>query len=60
MWQPLFKQKIAGKLAQLIGLRDEDMVINTMITTYNTAVIDAASEVLENETVGHKRCSRPL
>ena len=27
-----------GKFAPLIGLRDEDMNINTMITTYNTAV----------------------
>ena len=29
----------------LIGLRHEDLDINTMITTYNTAVTDAASEI---------------
>ena len=34
-----------GKFAPLIGLRDEDMDINTMITTYNTAVTDAASTI---------------
>ena len=33
---------ICGKYTPLIGLRDEDMDINTMITTYNTAVTDAA------------------
>ena len=38
--------KIAGKFAPLIGLRDEDMDINTMITTFNTTVTDAASEIL--------------
>ena len=32
-----------------IGLSDEDMDINTMITTYNTAVTDAASEILGKE-----------
>ena len=33
----------------LIGLSDEDMDIDTMITTYNTAVTDAASEILWKE-----------
>ena len=37
------------EIRKLIGLRDEDMDINTMITTYNTAVTDAASEILGNE-----------
>ena len=32
----------------LIGLSDEDMDIDTMITTYNTAVTAAASEILRN------------
>ena len=32
--------------APLIGLSDEDMDIDIMITTYNTAVTDAASEIL--------------
>ena len=39
----------SGKFAPLIGLRDEDMDINTMITTYNTAVTDAAREILGKE-----------
>ena len=56
---------IGGKFAPLIGLRDREMGINTMITTYNTAVIDAASEILGEEAsqekdMGHLRCSRTL
>ena len=43
-----FKVTIGGKFASLIGLRDEGMDINT-ITTYNTSVTDAASEILGNE-----------
>ena len=38
-----------GKFAPHIGLRYEDMNINTMITTYNTAVTGAASEILGKE-----------
>ena len=38
---------IGGKVAPLIGLSDEDM--DTMITTYNTAVTDAAIEILGKE-----------
>ena len=44
-----FQAMIGGKFAPLIGLRDEDMDTNTMITTCNTAVTDAASEILGNE-----------
>ena len=40
-----FQATTGGKFAPLIGLRDEDMDINTMITTYNTVVTDAASEI---------------
>ena len=40
-----FQATIGGKFAPLIGLRDEDMDIETMITTYNTAVTNAASEI---------------
>ena len=40
---------ICGKFTPLSGLRDEDMAINTMITTYNTAVTDAACEILGNK-----------
>ena len=37
------------EFSPLIGLRHEDLDINTMITTYNTAVTDAASEILGKE-----------
>ena len=62
-----FQATICGKFTSLIGLRDEDMDINTMITTYNTAVTDAASEILGNKcrrkmplAMGHQRCFQPL
>ena len=45
-----FQAAIDGKFAPLIGLSDEDMDMDTMITIYNTAVTDAASE-----TLGKKR-----
>ena len=48
-----FQAKIGGKFASLTGLRDENIVINTIITSYNTAVTDAASEVL-----GKERCRK--
>ena len=41
-----FQATIGGKFAPLIGLSDEYMDIDTMITTYNTAVTDAASVIL--------------
>ena len=41
-----FQATIGGKFAPLTGLSDEDMDMDTMITTYNTAVTDAASEIL--------------
>ena len=44
-----FQATIGGKFAPLIGLSDEDMDIDTMITTYNTAVTDAAGEILGKE-----------
>ena len=44
-----FQATIGGKFAPLIGLSDEDIDIDTMIITYNTAVTDAASEILRNE-----------
>ena len=44
-----FQATIGGKFAPLIGLSDEDMGMDTMITTYNTAVTDAASEILGKE-----------
>ena len=59
-----FQATNCGKFTALISLRDEDMDINTMITTYNTAVTDAASGILGNESqenaMGHQRCSQPL
>ena len=45
-----FQATIGGKFAPLIGLSDEDMDMDTMIIiTYNTAVTDAASEILGKE-----------
>ena len=44
-----YQAVLCGKFTLLIGLRDEDMDINTMITTYNTAVTDAANKILWNE-----------
>ena len=44
-----FQATIGGKFAPLIGLRDDDMDIDTMITTYNTVVTDASSEILGKE-----------
>ena len=35
-----FQAAIAGKFAPLIGLKNEDMDIYTMINTYNEAVTD--------------------
>ena len=40
-----FRATIGGKFAPLIGLRDEDMDTNTVITTCNTAVTEAVSEI---------------
>ena len=50
-----FQTTMGGKFASLIGLRDEDLDIDTMITTYNTAVTDSASEIL-----GKKSRRKPL
>ena len=36
---------IGGKFTPLMELSDEDMNIDIMTTTYNTAVIGAASEI---------------
>ena len=44
-----FQATIGGNFAPIIGLSDEDMDIDTMITTYNTIVTDAASEILGKE-----------
>ena len=49
MWLIHSKATIGGKFALLIGLRDQDMNIDTMITTYNTAVTHADCEMLEKE-----------
>ena len=45
----IFQATIGVIFAPLIGLRDEVMDINTMIT-YNTAVTDAPSEILGEES----------
>ena len=48
-----FQATIYWKFTPSTGPRDEDMDIDTMITTYSTAVTDAASELL-----GKKRHSK--
>ena len=59
-----FQATIGGKFALHINLRDDDIDIDSMITTYNTAVTDTVSEILGKEcckqALGHQRCSRPL
>ena len=44
-----FQATTGGKFAPLIGLRDDDMDTDTMITIYNTALTDAAREILGKE-----------
>ena len=44
-----FQTTIGGKFAPLINLRDADIDIDSMITTYNTVVTDTASEILGKE-----------
>ena len=44
-----FQATMGGKFAPLIGLRDKDMNIDTMITTCNKTLTDAASEILWKE-----------
>ena len=41
-----FQATIGGKFAPFIGLSNEDMDIDTMVAIHNTAVTDAASEIL--------------
>ena len=45
-----FQATIGGKFAPLIGLSDEDMDIDTMISTKYTAVNDSASSILGKES----------
>ena len=45
-----FEATIGRKFAPLIGLRDEDTNIDTMITTYNITVTGAASKMLGKES----------
>ena len=42
-----FQATIGEKFALLIGLGDDDVDINTTITTYNTTLTDAVSEIRE-------------
>ena len=48
-----FEATIGGKFAPLIGLKYENMDINTVITIYNTAVTDVASEILGRNVAGN-------
>ena len=49
-----FQATMGGKFASLIGLRDEELDIDTMITTYNTAVTDSAGEILGKNVAGSR------
>ena len=55
-----FQATIGGKFAPLIGLSDEDTVSDAMVTTYNTAVTGAASEILGKERRRKKPWVTPL
>ena len=44
-----FQATIDGKFAPLVGLSDEDIDSDSMITIYNTPVTDLASEILGKE-----------
>ena len=44
-----FQATVGGKFAPRIDLRNDDMDIHTMITTYKTALTDEASEILGKE-----------
>ena len=44
-----FQATLGGKFALLINLRDGDIHIDSMITTYNTAVTDTTNEILGKE-----------
>ena len=54
-----FQATIGGKFAPLIGRSDEDMDIDTTITTYITAVTDAASEILGKKRRRKKKHGSP-
>ena len=45
----IFQATLRGKFAPLTGQKDDDMYTDTMITTYNTAMTDLASEILGKE-----------
>ena len=51
-----FQATISGKLAPLINMRNDNIDIDTMITTYNTEVTDTASEVLGKKVLCNQRC----
>ena len=56
---------IGGKFAPFINLSDDDIDIDSMITFYNTAMTDTASEIHGKErrrkkALAYKRCSRHL
>ena len=51
-----FQATIGEKFTVHIGLRDDDIGIDTKITTYNTAVTVAVSEILEKKRRRKKPC----
>ena len=60
-----FQATISRKCAPLINLRNDDIDIDSMITTYNTAVtfiqpVRYLGRTLAEKALGNKRCSGPL
>ena len=56
-----FQATIGWQFAPLIGLRDDDVAIDNMISTYNTVITDASSEVyvFGKKMSGGKRLEPP-
>ena len=47
-----FQAMICKKFAPFVGMRDEDMDINTMITSFSTALTDSASGYFGRNVAG--------
>ena len=57
-----FQSRIGGRFALLTIMNNEDTDIDSMITTFNTAVTETASEIFgkhrqKKKTLGHSRNS---
>lgn len=54
-----FQSTIGGQFAPLIGLRDDDVDINNMISAYNTPITDTSIEVYLEKQIGRKSLEPP-